>query len=99
VYISVAFDELVMAYDQQVRGLIDGGVDILLVETVFDTANAKAALFAIQNVFTARGIKLPIFVSAIMARCTPWLLYPMVTVSHGYCIPRLLYPTVTVSHG
>ena len=48
---STAFDELVKAYAQQARGLLDGGVDLLLVETVFDTANCKAALFAIQQLF------------------------------------------------
>ena len=58
-----AFDELVTAYTEQVQGLIDGGVDILLVETIFDTANAKAALFAINNIFIDKQIKLPIFVS------------------------------------
>ena len=42
------FDDLVEAYSEQIRGLLDGGVDLLLVETVFDTANCKAALFAIQ---------------------------------------------------
>lgn len=62
-YQLVAFDELVSAYTEQVNGLIDGGCDILLVETIFDTANAKAALFAIQNVFQTKQIKLPIFVS------------------------------------
>jgi 5-methyltetrahydrofolate--homocysteine methyltransferase len=46
-----AFDELVEAYSEQTRGLLDGGVDVLLVETVFDTANCKAALFAIQKLF------------------------------------------------
>ena len=44
-----AFDELATAYSEQMRGLLDGGVDLLLVETVFDTANAKAALFAAQE--------------------------------------------------
>ena len=60
---SVSFDQLVSAYSQQVRGLIDGGVDILLVETVFDVLNAKAALFAIGNVFEEKGVKLPVMVS------------------------------------
>lgn len=60
------FDDLVSAYTVQVQGLIDGGCDILLVETIFDTANAKAALFAISNVFNDRNIKLPIFVSAFL---------------------------------
>lgn len=47
---NVTFDELVEAYVEQVRGLLDGGADILLIETIFDTANAKAALFAISQV-------------------------------------------------
>ncbi|RUO95407.1 Homocysteine S-methyltransferase [Jimgerdemannia flammicorona] len=47
---NVTFDELVEAYSEQVRGLLDGGVDILLIETIFDTANAKAALYAISQV-------------------------------------------------
>jgi 5-methyltetrahydrofolate--homocysteine methyltransferase len=59
----VTFDEVVAAYSEQVKGLIDGGVDLLLVETIFDTLNAKAALFAIQNIFEEKGIELPIMVS------------------------------------
>src|SRR5262249_7235494 len=51
------FDELVAAYSDQVRGLLDGGVDLLLVETIFDTLNAKAAFFAIQNVLEERGLE------------------------------------------
>lgn len=57
-YRAVSFDELAEAYREQVRGLLDGGVDILLVETIFDTLNAKAALFGIQDVFEERGIPL-----------------------------------------
>ena len=60
---AITFDELVEAYEQQVTALIEGGVDLLLVETVFDTLNAKAALFAIENVFEVKGFKLPIMVS------------------------------------
>ncbi len=60
---AVTFDEVVEAYSEQVRGLIDGGVDLFLVETIFDTLNAKAALFAIQNVFEEKNIELPIMVS------------------------------------
>lgn len=60
---AITFDELKEAYKQQVRALMDGGVDLLLVETVFDTLNAKAALFAIDEVFEERGKKLPIMVS------------------------------------
>jgi 5-methyltetrahydrofolate--homocysteine methyltransferase len=60
---AVSFDDLVFAYKQQVNALIDGGVDLLLVETIFDTLNAKAALFGIDEVFEERKIKLPIMVS------------------------------------
>ena len=62
-YRAVTFDDLVLAYTDQIAALIDGGVDILLVETVFDTLNAKAALYAIQSVFDERSITLPIMVS------------------------------------
>jgi 5-methyltetrahydrofolate--homocysteine methyltransferase len=60
---AISFDQLVEAYAQQVKALIDGGVDILLVETVFDTLNAKAALFAIDKVFVEIGKEYPIMVS------------------------------------
>jgi 5-methyltetrahydrofolate--homocysteine methyltransferase len=60
---AVTFDELRIAYKQQVEALIDGGVDLLLVETIFDTLNAKAALFAIEEVKEERKIDIPIMVS------------------------------------
>jgi len=60
---AVTFDQMVEAYTEQVRGLMDGGVDILLVETIFDTLNAKAALFAIQEYFSKTGVALPIMIS------------------------------------
>ncbi len=62
-YRATSYDELVTAYKQQAKALIDGGVDILLVETIFDTLNAKAALFAIEEVFDEIGKELPIMVS------------------------------------
>mgnify|MGYP001368288056 FL=1 len=62
-YRAITFDALKVAYKEQVIALIDGGVDLLLVETVFDTLNAKAALFSIQEVFGEKGITLPIMVS------------------------------------
>ncbi len=62
-YRAVTFDELRIAYVEQVNALLDGGVDVLLVETVFDTLNAKAALYAIEEVFEARGMKVPVMVS------------------------------------
>ncbi len=62
-YRAITFDELVEAYTEQVRGLVDGGVDILLVETVFDTLNCKAALFAIDQYCEKQGIRMPVMVS------------------------------------
>ena len=62
-YRAITFDELVGAYKEQVKALIDGGVDLLLVETIFDTLNAKAALFAIDEVYNELNIELPIMVS------------------------------------
>jgi len=64
---EVTFDELVIAYTEAANGLIDGGADLLLVETVFDTLNAKAALFAIQTIFERRGIRIPVMVSGTIA--------------------------------
>jgi 5-methyltetrahydrofolate--homocysteine methyltransferase len=64
---NVSFDELVRAYSQAARALIDGGVDILLVETVFDTLNAKAALFAVRAVFDEMGVDLPLIVSGTIS--------------------------------
>ncbi|HUX97560.1 MAG TPA: methionine synthase [Bacteroidales bacterium] len=60
---AVTFDHLVEAYAEQTRGLIEGGVHILLVETIFDVLNCKAALFAIDTVFEEKGIRLPVMVS------------------------------------
>ncbi len=60
---NVTFDELAAAYADQVDGLLDGGVDILLVETIFDTLNAKAAIFGITDRFAARGERVPIWIS------------------------------------
>lgn len=62
-YRAITFEELRVAYKEQVEALIDGGVDVLLVETIFDTLNAKAALFAIEEVKEERQIDIPIMVS------------------------------------
>jgi 5-methyltetrahydrofolate--homocysteine methyltransferase len=62
-YRAITFEELRVAYKEQVEGLLDGGVDLLLVETIFDTLNAKAALFAIEEVKEERNIDIPIMVS------------------------------------
>ena len=60
---AITFDELVAAYKEQALGLMVGGADILLIETIFDTLNAKAALFAVQEAYDAAGFKLPIMIS------------------------------------
>jgi 5-methyltetrahydrofolate--homocysteine methyltransferase len=63
-YRAIHFDEVVESYTEQVRGLLDGGVDIILVETIFDTLNAKAAIYAIQKLADESGIPpLPILIS------------------------------------
>lgn len=88
-YRAVTFDELVANYYEQACGLVDGGVDILLVETVFDTLNCKAALFAIQNLKEERELDIPVMVSGTITDAsgrtlsgqTPEAFY--ISVSHG----------------
>ena len=66
-YRNVTFDQLAEAYAEQVRGLLDGGADLLLVETIFDTLNAKAALYAIDRVFEEKGIRVPVMASVTIS--------------------------------
>ncbi|GAB2741277.1 methionine synthase [Nocardioides pakistanensis] len=60
---NVTFDELVAAYKEQAQGLVDGGADLLLIETIFDTLNAKAAIFALETLFEERGRRWPVVIS------------------------------------
>jgi 5-methyltetrahydrofolate--homocysteine methyltransferase len=60
---AVSYDQLKDSYKEQVRGLVDGGVDLLLVETIFDTLNAKAALYAINEILAEKNLRLPVMVS------------------------------------
>ncbi|WP_425364962.1 methionine synthase [Jiella endophytica] len=62
-YRAVTFDDLRIAYGEQLRGLIDGGADIVLIETIFDTLNAKAAIFACEEIFEEKGVRLPVMIS------------------------------------
>jgi 5-methyltetrahydrofolate--homocysteine methyltransferase len=62
-YRAVTFDDLRIAYGEQLRGLIDGGADIVLIETIFDTLNAKAAIFAAEEIFAEKGVRLPVMIS------------------------------------
>jgi len=64
---AVTFDELRLAYAEEVRGLISGGVDLVLVETIFDTLNAKAAVFAIDEISAERGVKMPVMISGTIS--------------------------------
>ena len=60
---AISFDELRAAYGEQVRGLLDGGADLLLIETIFDTLNAKAAIYAIAEICAERGLEVPVMIS------------------------------------
>jgi 5-methyltetrahydrofolate--homocysteine methyltransferase len=60
---AVTFDQLREAYAEQIAGLIDGGADLILIETIFDTLNAKAAVFACEQTFAAKGVRLPLMIS------------------------------------
>ena len=71
---NIDFDTLVIAYKEQVKGLVDGGVDILLIETVFDTLNCRAALFAIQDLMENMNVKIPIMVSGTVTDASGRLL-------------------------
>ncbi|RWP13284.1 methionine synthase [Mesorhizobium sp.] len=62
-YRAATFDDLRLAYGEQLRGLIDGGADIILIETIFDTLNAKAAIFAAEDIFIEKGVRLPVMIS------------------------------------
>ncbi len=60
---AMTFDQCRAAYEEEVRGLIEGGVDVMLLETIFDTLNSKAGIVAIENVFEERGVRLPVMIS------------------------------------
>lgn len=66
-YRAITFDDIVNAYTPQIKGLIDGGVDLLLVETVFDTLNCKAVLFAIEQYFSKANIRVPVMLSVTIS--------------------------------
>jgi 5-methyltetrahydrofolate--homocysteine methyltransferase len=86
---NVTFDELVATYTEGARGLLDGGADLLLVETIFDTLNAKAALFAIDALFEATGTRVPVMISGTIVDASGRTLSGQVTeafwnsVAHG----------------
>jgi len=78
------YDELVISYGEQIRGLLDGGADVLLVETIFDTLNARAAFFAIQQIFEERGIHpLPFGTEAVPGQTTVPILASVTFIQAG----------------
>ncbi|MEZ0539735.1 methionine synthase [Fibrella arboris] len=88
-YRAVTFDELVEAYYEQVCGLVDGGSDILLVETIFDTLNAKAALFAIDTYFAEKHLSLPIMISGTITDASGRTLSGQTTEAFLYSVSHL----------
>jgi len=88
---NVTFEELRVAYREQVEALIEGGADVLLVETIFDTLNAKAALFAIDEVFEATGERLPLIISGTVTDASGRILSGQ-TVSAFWASVRHLRP-------
>ena len=86
---AISFDELVTAYTQQATALIEGGVDILLIETVFDTLNAKAALFALDALFEQIGRRLPIMVSGTITDASGRTLSGQTTEAFWYSISHI----------
>jgi 5-methyltetrahydrofolate--homocysteine methyltransferase len=83
---NVTFDELVEAYLEQADGLVDGGADVLLVETVFDTLNAKAAIFALETLFEQRGRRWPVMVSGTITDASGRTLSGQVTEAFWHSI-------------
>ncbi|MCW2584042.1 MAG: metH [Klenkia sp.] len=83
---NVTFDELVGAYLEQANGLVDGGCDLLLIETVFDTLNAKAAIFAVETLFEERGRRWPVMVSGTITDASGRTLSGQVTEAFWHSI-------------
>jgi len=91
---NVSFDDLVKAYGEAARGLIDGGADLILFETVFDTLNAKAGIVAVEEIFAERGVRLPLMISGTITDLsgrtlsgqTPTALWYSVRHSHPFTV-------------
>jgi 5-methyltetrahydrofolate--homocysteine methyltransferase len=83
---NVTFDELVQAYLEQADGLVDGGSDVLLVETIFDTLNAKAAVFALETLFEQRGRRWPVMISGTITDASGRTLSGQVTEAFWYSV-------------
>jgi 5-methyltetrahydrofolate--homocysteine methyltransferase len=88
-YRAVSFDQLVAVYYEQSKALLNGGVDLFIVETIFDTLNAKAALFAISNLFDERSIKIPVMVSGTITDASGRTLSGQVTEAFWYSVSHM----------
>ena len=88
-YRTITFDQLVEVYYEQAEALLYGGVDLFLVETVFDTLNAKAALFAISNLFDARNVKIPVMVSGTITDASGRTLSGQVTEAFWHSVSHM----------
>ena len=91
---NVTFDELNFSYKEQIRGLIDGGCDLLLIETIFDTLNAKAALFAVQEIFKELNISLPVMISGTITDASGRTLTGQTT--EAFLISLSHYPILSI---
>ena len=83
---NISYDQLVEAYHEQARGLVDGGADVLLVETIFDTLNAKAAIFALETLFEEEGRRWPVIISGTITDASGRTLSGQVTEAFWYSI-------------
>jgi 5-methyltetrahydrofolate--homocysteine methyltransferase len=83
---NVTYDELVEAYLEQANGLVDGGADVLLIETIFDTLNAKAAIFALETLFEERGRRWPVLISGTITDASGRTLSGQVTEAFWYSV-------------
>ena len=83
---NISFDELVTAYKEATRGLIRGGADIILIETVFDTLNAKAAVFAVETVFEEDAVRLPVMISGTITDASGRTLSGQMTEAFWYSL-------------
>lgn len=88
-YRAVTFDQLVEVYYEQASALLEGGVDLFIVETIFDTLNAKAALFAISNLFDEKSIKIPVMVSGTITDASGRTLSGQVTEAFWYSVSHM----------
>src|SRR3954447_10785702 len=83
---NVTYDELVVAYLEQARGLVDGGADVLLVETIFDTLNAKAAIYALETLFEEHERRWPVMISGTITDASGRTLSGQVTEAFWYSV-------------